>query len=260
MKNFLPYIKIVFSLIFVAGVAGAYTAPSGTPPNNNTSGPFTMGTTTDIKNGNLALGSVFEARENSLLNQDVYIRGQINGGTPSDINSTISIGNNTSSTSFLNVKTTNTMSVAGTISSDTLKPTPGGNYIQPRPGAWLVCINTNKELELCVDNYNQLLMGKNTFNGRTTSTEACSLQNRAAATTRSYGLGVFYGTPGNTTKIPGFPSSTQIIYDSGTTPVTGGNLWGTFYYSDWGTGYPSRAETWAVQVDNTGQIIQGVKC
>ena len=127
--NFKTYLPLL-ALALCAGTVSAYTAaPAGGAPNNTTAAPFTIGSTLDTKASGLNIGGTFQATGSStagsaIFAQDLYVKGQINGGHAADTSSTVTIGSSTIPT---DLKVYGTVR-ASTFKAESLLPATGIGY------------------------------------------------------------------------------------------------------------------------------------
>ncbi len=124
MKKIASQLLLLIPLVLFAGAVAAYNAPTSSAPNNNTDAPIDITSTAQVKNGGLSVG-VFQAGNaggGALLNQQSMFHGMIRGGTPTDVNSSISFG---TVANAVNVAVNGLMTATGTVQSDSLK-TPTG--------------------------------------------------------------------------------------------------------------------------------------
>lgn len=142
-KTFLPLLV----LALCAGTAAAYTAPTGSAPSGNTPAPFTIGTTFDTKASGLNIADTFQAAGtatggSAIFAQDLYVKGQINGGHAADTTSVVTIGSSTTATNLA----INGTVTANTFKAESLLPASGSGY------QTVVDTNTHKVLrKLCSD-------------------------------------------------------------------------------------------------------------
>ncbi len=144
MKKSFSRLIVLGFLMGIAGVAGAYTPPSGSAFGANTDGPLTIGATNQDKAGGLWV-KTFQARGDAYFNLDTYIQGDIIGkDLAGDGTTTVRIGGQTADgvTRTVSAGVHGAISVNGVIQSNSLATGPGG-------GKKPVCADANGTFFLC---------------------------------------------------------------------------------------------------------------
>ncbi len=139
-KKILQLLVLIPLLIFSAGLAAAYTAPSAVAPQGNTDAPLDVSATDQIKNGDLGV-TTFEARGNAYLAKDVFFNGMIRGGTPGDKDSVVAFGDTGHK---VGATVNGTATIIGHYQSDTLKTASGNKepLCADQNGTFYICGTT----------------------------------------------------------------------------------------------------------------------
>ncbi len=144
MKKSFSRLIVLGFLIGIAGVAGAYTPPSGGAFGANTDGPLTISATNQDKAGGLWV-KTFQARGDAFFNLETFIQGDILGkDLVGDGTTTVRFGGQAGDgvQHTVNASVHGGINVNGVIQSNSLATGPGG-------GKKPVCADANGTFFLC---------------------------------------------------------------------------------------------------------------